>query len=77
MPYANEKELQELLADNPVLLAQDDATTLTTVKREMNLDGAGMLDLLLVDSEGRPTVVEVKLGCDVRARREVVGQIFD
>lgn len=75
--YANEYELQDLIAENPELLMADDEPSVVLVQRELNLLNAGSLDLLLVDSEGRPTAVEVKLARNTQSRREVVGQIFD
>jgi hypothetical protein len=40
-------------------------------------EGAGKLDLLFVNSEGLPIAVEVKLGANAEARRQVVAQAID
>ena len=75
--YTNEDQLQQLLAEYPYVLMGDDEPDLSLVAREVTLPGAGRLDLLLVDAEGRPTAVEVKLRRNVQSRREVVAQVFD
>lgn len=56
----------------------DDGESLTAlVAREIVIEGIGRADLLLVDGDGVPIVVEVKLLRNPESRREVVGQIFD
>ncbi|WP_428334180.1 hypothetical protein [Novosphingobium sp.] len=44
---------------------------------EVNLSGAGFIDVLLVSEHGRLIIVECKLWRNPQARREVVGQILD
>lgn len=75
--YANELELETALVEMPNLLAEIDGPSLAYVARQVNLEGAGILDILLVDSEGTPVVVEVKLARNGESRREVVGQVID
>lgn len=75
--YANERELETALVEMPNLLAEIDGPSLAYVARQVNLEGAGILDILLVDSEGTPVVVEVKLARNGESRREVVGQVID
>lgn len=75
--FDNEDELQKLLAESPELLMDDSEPTVSLVQREVPLGDAAHLDLLLVDSEGKPTAVEVKLARNSESRRHVVGQIFD
>ena len=41
------------------------------------MPSAGILDLLIVDKEGLPVAVEVKLARNAQSRREVVAQAFD
>ena len=43
----------------------------------MGLGDAGILDLLLVNSDGLPIAVEVKLACNGEARRQIVAQAVD
>lgn len=84
IPFPSEEELEKVLMEHPELLQDDDeaedenATTIAFVTRQLSLlEGAGRLDLLFVGSDGLPVAVEVKLGANVEARREVIGQAFD
>src|SRR4051794_26418687 len=84
-PYETEDVLQELIERHPEILAGDDAPhgTLVLVRREAGVadreDGGARwsLDHLYLDSNGIPTLVEVKRSSDTRARREVVAQMLD
>lgn len=75
--YKSEQQLQGLLAEFPFLLMDEGEPDVVLVDQEVTLAGTGRLDLLLVDAEGRPVVVEVKLRRNVQSRREVVAQVFD
>jgi hypothetical protein len=75
--YQNESELQAYLERSPYLIAADSEPQVATVLREVRLPEAGILDLLLVDEEGVPVAVEVKLARNSQSRREVVAQAFD
>ena len=75
--YENEAELHRLLATHPHLLSGADEPEVSFVASELNLGKAGKLDLLLVDQEGQPIVVEVKLARNFQSRREVVAQALD
>jgi hypothetical protein len=75
-PFSTEYELQEILAAHPALLAGEGDRPLATVCRELLL-GTGFADLFLVDEEGFPAVVEVKLARNGESRREVIGQLCD
>ena len=46
------------------------------IKSQMAIEGWA-IDLLLIDQESRPTLVEVKRGSNRELRREVVGQMLD
>ena len=83
-----ESELQNLLEKNLDLIPGDqvdpnDPRRWLLVKREMMVEDPGTaegrwsLDLLMVDQDGIPTLVECKRFRDTRARREVIGQMFD
>jgi hypothetical protein len=76
--YSSEEELERLLERWWDLLRDDKGPAIAFVDRQVNLpDGAGKLDLLFVDSNGLPIVVEVKLIKNGESRREVVGQVLD
>lgn len=86
--YADESELQTFLASYPKLLAGEQLTPdaprrWLLIRREMAIpdeeEGTGRwsVDLLFVDQEAIPTLVEVKRASDPRVRREVVGQMLD
>lgn len=84
--YAQEDDLQKILADNPCLLLRPgelDNNKLFLVKRELNISegidssNSYSLDILLVDQTGVPVLVEVKRSSDTRIRREVVAQMLD
>jgi len=85
--YDSEELLQELLARYPSLLSDNKSTATPVkwllVKREMGIpdvQGGGSrwsLDHLFLDSEGVPTLVEVKRSANTQIRREIVGQMFD
>lgn len=75
--FSSEGDLEEMLAKHPYLLMDDGEPDLCLVKSQVSLAGTGILDLLLVDAGGRPTVVEVKLARNRESRREVLGQVFD
>lgn len=80
--YEAETVLQQLLADYPELLTDDDGRLLL-VRREAALSdraeqlNAGWLDHLFLDQHAVPTLVEVKRSSDTRLRRDVVGQMLD
>ncbi len=75
--FRDETELQSCLERSPYLLMSDLEPQVVTVQREVSLRAAGSLDLLLVDKEGVPIAVEVKLSRNSQSRREVVAQAFD
>jgi hypothetical protein len=75
--FKDEDELQSCLERSPYLLASEQEPNLVTVQREVILPSAGKLDLLMVDQEGVPVAVEVKLARNTQSRREVVAQAFD
>lgn len=85
-PYDSEDLLQTIVERYPEVLtggSEGSGKRLALVKREQAVaDVAGgkgrwSLDHLFVDSEGIPTLVEVKRSTDTRIRREVVGQMLD
>jgi len=75
--YNKEEELHDFIARFPNLLTIPGEPGNILVRKKIGLPRAGELDLLLVDRDGLPIVVEVKLAKNRQARREVVGQIID
>ncbi len=71
-----EKSLQELLSGNPGLLHLSDESPLFFIDREIKLN-CGDIDILLVNREGRITIVEVKLEKNPEIDRHIIGQIVD
>ncbi|MDD3136317.1 MAG: endonuclease NucS domain-containing protein [Methanoregula sp.] len=69
-----EKNLQELLANNPQLLQQNQDQPLMLVGREIKLN-SGDIDILFLNSEGRIVIVEVKLAKNPEIEREIIGQV--
>ena len=87
-PFETEKELQELIAKHPELLAweqmsPDGSTRWILVRRELGIAkdaGAGdwwRMDHLFIDQDAVPTLVEVKRGESPELRRKVVGQMLE
>ena len=74
--YTDEKELQEILARYPELLREGTDAELKTVCREVSIEGQA-LDILMVDANGMPVAVEVKLAKNGDVRRKVAGQIIE
>ncbi len=80
--YEKEDHLQELIENNPSLLAGDQINPSEPhkwilISREMGIpneeDGSSVwsIDHLFLDQDGIPTLVEVKHSTDTRIRREV------
>lgn len=73
--------LRDLIFARPEILPlqelEPEIGRIIPVAIELNLPGAGLLDVLLISEHGHLVVVECKLWCNPQARREVVGQILD
>ena len=74
--YRDEKELQKIIAINSQLVVRNPKSEIIFSKQEVQIKGAGFADVILLDSEGFPIIVEVKLGGNPK-RREVIAQVFD
>ena len=72
--YAQEANLQRLLAKSPDLLPGCDA--LESVAVEFQVPGVGFADLVCVSPTGFITVVECKLQSNPDIRRRVIGQVL-
>lgn len=75
--FPTEQELEILLANTPELLRHEGEPVIAFVARQVDLQEAGILDLLFVNKDGLPIAVEVKLARNAQARREVVAQAVD
>ena len=86
-PFPREADIQRLITAHPEVLAGE-AMTPAEPRRWLLVgdevpvpDGAGgarwALDILLIDQDARPTLVEVKRGSNPEVRREVLGQMLD
>ena len=74
--YDEEEELQTLIEHNPQLLPLSGSPRLTVLGREVYIANCSM-DILAVESTGRPVVVEVKLVSNSEARRRIVAQLLE
>lgn len=74
--FSNEDELERLLEKHPELLGEE-GESIAFVARQVHLPQAGELDLLFVNSDGLPIVVETKRSMNPGARRQVIGQVID
>jgi len=86
--FDSEDLFQTLIERHPEILVgeqidPEDPPRWLLIQREAGIPGehAGVdrwaIDHLLLDQNGRPTLVEVKRSTDTRLRREVVGQMLD
>jgi hypothetical protein len=73
--FPDEARLHTLVEDAPQLLPLSGSPTLVIVGREVAL-GAGRADLLAVDLDGHPVIIEIKLARNAEARRAVVSQVL-
>lgn len=81
-PYERENILESLIAEYPRVLGTDtgsidDDLRWMLIDRQFRLPGTRYsIDLLFVDQNGIPTIVEVKRASNQEIRRDVVGQIL-
>ena len=73
--FPSEEKLHDLVQEAPHLLPLAGDPILTVVGREVVL-GSGRVDLLAVEADGRPVVIEIKLQRNAEARRAVVAQVL-
>ncbi|AMM31939.1 hypothetical protein SA2016_1259 [Sinomonas atrocyanea] len=72
--YDSEAALQHILHDHPSLVPGVSADAVACIEFQ---SGAGRADIVIVDSDGKLTLVECKLGANPQIRREVIGQVLD
>lgn len=73
--YENEAELHRIIERNPQFLPMSGTPNVTVLGSEVTL-GWGSLDIVGVESTGRPVLIEVKLVRNLESYREVVAQIL-
>lgn len=73
-PYENERALHDIVLHSPELLPLSGSPRLSVIGREVALPASGYVDVLAVESDGRPVVIEVKLRNNAESRRAVVSQ---
>lgn len=79
-PFQWESNLQDILEENPSLLAVEEVSEesqLVTIGREVSFEPGGSADLLYIDEQGILTVIETKLAKNAEIQREVIGQILE
>lgn len=74
MGYENESALQQILHDHPNLVPG--VSEQAVACREFR-SGAGRADVVILDAQGKLTLVECKLAANPQVRREVIGQVLD
>jgi hypothetical protein len=73
--FPDEATLHNLVEENPALLPLAGSPRLLVLGREVQL-GTGYADLLAVEANGRPVIIEVKLAKNTEARRAIVSQVL-
>lgn len=73
--FPDEATLHEIVAENPQLLPLAGSPRLIVLGREVGLAN-GFVDVLAVETSGRPAIIEVKLARNSEARRAVVSQVL-
>lgn len=71
--FDDERALQSLVDEAPQMLPLSGSPNVVVIGREVQL-GSGFADLLAIEADGRPVVIEVKLARNAEARRAVVAQ---
>ena len=72
--YENEQALHDMVMQTPDLLPLSGGPRLTVIGREVALRTSGYVDVLAMEEDGRPVVIEVKLSRNAESRRAVVSQ---
>jgi hypothetical protein len=72
--YDNEQSLHDIVMSTPELWPLSGSPHLTVLGREVALQSAGYADVLAVEPDGRPVIIEVKLRNNAESRRAVIAQ---
>lgn len=74
----DEAILEKCIAANPSLLNNEECSKIIhNWNEQMRIDGVGIPDLLFIDHNSLPVIVEVKLWKNAESKRKIIGQIFD
>jgi hypothetical protein len=73
--FPAEAALHDLVVQSPEMLPLSGSPRLVVLGREVQL-GTGYADVLAIEDNGRPVVIEVKLSRNSEARRAVVAQVL-
>ena len=87
-PFPDEDAIQKLIADHPDLvgggrITPRDPRRWILIRREQGVPDAAeapdrwSVDVLLIDQDAVPTLIEAKRGSNTQLRREVVGQLLE
>jgi RecB family endonuclease NucS len=71
--YENEQSLHDIVMRTPELLPLSGSPHLIVIGREVALQ-SGYADVLAVEPDGRPVIIEVKLRNNAESRRAVIAQ---
>lgn len=73
-PFENEAALHDIVGSTPELLPLSGSPRLAVLGREVMLESGRRVDVLAVEEDGRPVIIEVKLRNNAESRRAVVAQ---
>lgn len=73
--FPDEQTLHDLVAEAPSLLPLSGSPRLVVLGRQVLL-GSGYADLLAIEPDGRPVIIETKLRNNTESRRAVVAQVL-
>lgn len=73
--FPDEKTLHDLVAAAPELLPLSGSPRVIVLGRQVLL-GSGFADLLAIEPDGRPVIIEIKLRNNTESRRAVVAQVL-
>jgi hypothetical protein len=74
--FLSEKQLEEVVCRYPQLLTREGDSPLIFITQQIQMS-SGIMDVVMIDNDGLPVAVEVKLGRNSQSRREIVGQLVD
>lgn len=72
--YDNEQSLHDMVMSTPQLLPLSGSPKITVLGREVALPPAGYADVVGIEDDGRPVIIEVKLRNNAESRRAVIAQ---
>lgn len=72
--YDDEQSLHDIVVKSPELLPLAGAPKITVLGREVSLPPSGYADVVAIEDDGRPVIIEVKLRNNAESRRAVIAQ---